>query len=156
MRILTACAASFIIISFMASGCSHVTPATSEPGMTSAIMPQMQRGLPVQHDRRTGTVPNHVLTWLILDAPGGPNLDPSQVVMWVDYTMTKQSTSQEAHSLGMKTIMYTDPNRTAPDDLMHTNYEGTYAHDCHGNRIQVLGKDKELMNPYSPKLWSLW
>src|SRR5215467_10089416 len=150
MRISAQCASSFIILAMMASGCSHVAPVSPESNMTSSVMPPLQQNRAMQPDRRGGTAPNHVLTWLILDAPGGPNLDPSQVVMWVDYTMTKQSTSQEAHSLGMKTIMYTDPNRTAPDDLMHTSYEGTYAHDCHGNRIQVLGKDKELMNPYSP------
>lgn len=125
--------------------------------MTSGVLPQTRQGpTQGQGDRRSGTAPNHVLTWLILDAPGGPNIDPSKVVQWVDYTMTKQSTSKKAHGLGMKTIMYTDPNRTAVGDLMHTNYENTYAHDCKGNRITVLGKDKQLMNPYSPKLWSLW
>ena len=156
MRILTVCASSFIIVAFVASGCSHVSPTTSESSMTGAIIPQTQQGRAQQRDRRSGTAPNHVLTWLILDEAGGPNLDPSQVVQWVDYTMTKQPTSKKAHSLGMKTIMYSDPNRTSPGDLMHTNDENTYAHDCNGNRITVLGKNKQLMNPYSQKLWSLW
>jgi hypothetical protein len=156
MRISTARAWSFIIIAFVASGCSHATPAASESSMTNGVMQPLQRDQVERRDRATGAAPNHVLTWLILDAPGGPNLDPSKVVQWVDYTMTKQSTSKKAHSLGMKTIIYTDPNRTGPGDLMHTNYENTYAHDCQGNRIQVLGKDKQLMNPYSQKLWSLW
>jgi len=156
MRILTVGSTLFIIAALIASGCSHGGPATSESGMTSAIVPQAGAGISQQRDRRTGAAPNHVLTWLILDAPGGPNIDPSKVVQWVNYTMTKQSTSQEAHSLGMKTILYTDPNRTAPDDLMHTSDESTYAHDCNGNRIKVLGKDKELMDPSSQKLWTLW
>jgi len=70
--------------------------------------------------------------------------------------MTKQSTSQIAHRLGMKTVLYTDPNRTGSGDLMHTDHESTYAHDCHGNRIEVIGKNKELMDVYSQRLWKLW
>lgn len=146
MRISALRIASFIVIGLSASGCSHVTQVT----------PAWQQGAPQLRAGRSGTAPAHVLTWLILDAPGGPNLDPSKVVMWVDYTMTKQPSSKVAHSLGMKTIMYTDPNRTGAGDLMHTNDEKTYAHDCNGNRIQVMGKNKQLMNPYSSHLWQLW
>ena len=100
---------------------------------------------------------NHVLTWLIIGSPGGTTkVKPDQVVQWVDYTMTKQADSVIAHALGMKTIFYTDPNRVAKNDLMYTNDETTFAHDCAGNRITVLTKDKFLMDVHSHHLWSLW
>jgi len=146
MRISALCASLFVVLGTLTSGCSHVTP----------VAPTFAQQGDSQLNVRRRAVPIHVLTWLILDAPGGPSIDPSKVVQWVDYTMTKQPTSKIAHSLGMKTILYTDPNRTGSGDLMHTNDESTYAHDCSNNRIQVIGKNKQLMNVYSSHLWQLW
>ena len=134
-----------LIVVFAAGGCSHASSLAPMPGAG---------GRPLE--RMTGPAPNHVLTWLILGESGGPNLDPSQVVQWVDYTMTKQADSRVAHGLGMKTIMYTNPNLTGPGNLIHTNDETTYAHDCKGNRIEMIGNNLQLMNVYSSHLWSLW
>lgn len=159
MRISRKIAWPILVITVYAAGCTHGAALAPTPGGPVSgpglVRSQPMIGMASSPDRRTGP-PEHVLTWLILDAPGGPNLDPSQVAQWVDYTMTTQAPSQQAHQLGMKTIMYTDPNRTRSGDLMHTNDESTYAHDCNGNRIQVLGKDKQLMNVYSSHLWNLW
>ena len=157
MRISWKITLASLAVAVVSGGCSHGSSIAPVPGGAApgGSLAQSVHGSAATPDRRAGT-PNHVLTWLILGEAGGPNLNPQQVVQWVDYTMTKQSFSQIAHSLGMKTIMYTDPNRTGPGDLMHTNDETTYAHNCKGNRIQVIGKDKQLMNVYSSHLWKLW
>jgi hypothetical protein len=57
---------------------------------------------------------------------------------------------------GIKGALYTDPNRVAPGNLMWTNDESTFAHDCYGNRITVQGSPDRLMDPHSTHLRSLW
>ena len=145
-------------ITLAAAGCSHagsIAPTIGGGSAAPASMPSLvsQAGQAI-HD---ATVRNHLLTWLIIGAPGGTyKVGPAQVAQWVDYTMTTPALSVIAKAVGMKTAIYTNPNRTHPGDLMYTNDETTFAHDCNGRRIHISGSPDELMNVYSQKLWSMW
>jgi hypothetical protein len=60
---------------------------------------------------------------------------------------------------GIHTMLYTDPNRTAPGDFMYTSDESTFAHACNGSRLSFpihANLIQNLMDPSSPALGALW
>ena len=99
----------------------------------------------------------HVRTWDAVGIPGGSmNVTMAQAAPWLTYVMTSPALSKTAKSLGMTTVLYSDPNRQFPGDVMWTNDETTFAHDCNNNRITISGANTYLMNPYSTHLYALW
>lgn len=161
MRILSALAILFAGFAVAAAGCAHggaIAPVAGGANTAPHGLAPMSTLFQLNGTRgHPSTTMNHILTWLIIGAPGGTQkVSPDQVSQWVDYTMTKQADSVIAHALGMKTIFYTDPNRVGKGDLMYTNDESTFAHDCSNKRISVLTKSKFLMDVHSHHLWSLW
>jgi hypothetical protein len=155
MRIPPRLRSIVIAASLLASaGCTAHGSLASSSGVGSAVLPStiLQAG-----GLGTLTPRNHVLTWLTIGEPGGTyKVDPTQVAQWVDYTMTTPALSVVAHAVGMKTLIYTDPNRVNSHSLMWTNDESTFAHDCKGKRITVAGSNDDLMNVRSHHLWALW
>ncbi len=150
----------FIALSPLA-GCAHAGSLAPSIGGPSNIGSPVNGGAAAAHGTSSGTrqnaAPAHVLTWVNIGMNGGTTkVGPAQLANIVNYTTIDQPDSIIAHSLGMKTVIYTDPNRTGPGDIMHTQIESTYAHDCKNNRIAVIGKNKQLMDVHSNKLWAEW
>ena len=141
-----------------AAGCAHAGAVTPSIGGSQAMgTAGTDAGVFAPAGTRQSVGPKHVLTWQNIGMNGGTSkVGPAQLAGMIDYSVIDQPDSIIAHSLGIKTVIYTDPNRTGPGDIMHTNIEKTYAHDCHGSRIGVIGKDKQLMNVESQTLWSEW
>jgi len=60
-------------------------------------------------------------------------------------------------STGIKTMLYTNPNREAPGDPMYTSDQSTFEHDCGGARItDNYNPGIFLMDPVSGHLSTLW
>ena len=101
-------------------------------------------------------VPNHVLTWDWYPRTGEVN--PNVVAPYVDYAAVQAPDVNAFDAAGIKTVLYTDPNRTYVGQPMYTKDESTFAHDCSGNRILVPGRSHKVfqMDPRSPHLEPLW
>jgi len=102
------------------------------------------------------SVPTHVLT---LDAYlHAGEVDPVEAAPYLDYAEVQHADANAFDAAGIKTILYTDPNRTYVGQPMYTNDESTFAHDCRGNRITVGGRRfvTYQMDPRSPDLEPLW
>lgn len=101
-------------------------------------------------------VPNHVLTYAIVFHKY--NISPSQATPFLNWAEVQGADANAFSQAGMKTVLYTDPNRAAPGDPIYSNDETTFAHDCSGNRITVNGRPGPTyqMDPNSPDLTQLW
>ena len=81
----------------------------------------------------------------------------NQIAPWATWAITTGAQSWNAQGVGVKTILYTNPNRQGPGDPMYTSDETTFAHDCSGNRITITQRPwQDLMDPHSTHLVSLW
>lgn len=97
-----------------------------------------------------GTIPKHVLTGAYLFSNDGftahnrPFSAYSSTLNWAE---TYQGTRVAA--VGIKTILYTNPNRTQQGDPLFNSTEATFAHACSNSRIVEPGKTPPLylMNP---------
>jgi hypothetical protein len=73
------------------------------------------------------------------------------------WAMTNSADSVAIKAVGIKTVVYTNPNRQGPSDPMYTNDETTFAHDCSGKRMfSQMQPDHALMEVHSRNLWGLW
>ena len=88
----------------------------------------------------TKTVPPDVaaqaLTWVETDVPGSIRIRP----------------------YGVKTMMYTNPNRAQPGQPMYGEDENEYAHNCGGTRVRAGAHyaGQVMTNPFSEKLAAMW
>jgi hypothetical protein len=105
------------------------------------------------------TVPKHVITGAYLFSSDGvtshgrPFSAYGSTLTWAEtYAGTNASAA------GIKTIFYTNPNRTQQGDPLFTSDESTFAHTCSGSRIVQPGTSPPLylMNPNSSDLVSLY
>ena len=104
-----------------------------------------------------GSVPKHVLTGDYLGAPYGSSAFAwSAYAPWLSWGEVEVPVATAIASSGIKTLYYTNPNRQAPGDNMYTSTESTFAHDCTGSRITNIGNNRNLMDPSSTAMWSLW
>lgn len=88
-------------------------------------------------------------------------MSPTQIAPYVDWAMVNVPEANAFSAAGMKTVLYTNPNRTTPNGKMYTNDETTFAHDCNGQRITIMNKPGPVyqLDPRSPNLarvWSAW
>ncbi len=98
----------------------------------------------------------HVLTKEYL-ADKFPSVSAAQMAPWLTWATSTGVESTSLRSVGIKTILYTNPNRQAPGGPMYTNDETTFAHDCQSQRIQFSARNNVyLMNPASTHLRKLW
>ena len=84
-------------------------------------------------------------------------VDASVGARWLTWAETDIPTSLLLRSLGVKTILYTDPNRTMKGEPDYTSDETAFAHDCSGSRIQAAHRPGQfLMDPHSKSLLTVW
>lgn len=120
---------------------------------TSVIATQVTLG------SASSTVPKHVITGAYLFSSDGvtshgrPFSAYSATLTWAE---TYAGTN--AAKTGIKTIFYTNPNRTQQGDALFTSNESTFAHTCSGSRIVQPNSSPPLyvMNPSSSDLVSLY
>jgi len=77
---------------------------------------------------------------------------------YVNWGLVGPGDNAPAQAVGIKTIIYTDPNRVNDGMPEYSNDETEYAHDCSNNRITI--NDAKLVtyltNPTSTVLLGLW
>jgi hypothetical protein len=76
-------------------------------------------------------------------------------VPYISWTMTHPTLTGAISALGIKTILYTNPNRLYTTDPLYTSDESTFAHTCAGSRI-ADSDGTTLMDPASTNLSALW
>jgi hypothetical protein len=106
-----------------------------------------------------GAAPYHVQTAQYYSAYVGiPAVPLDTVGRWVTWAETDPQLANELSAVGIKTMIYTNPNRTLPGQPEYSNDESTFAHDCSGNRIatSIRGRPQYLMDPHSPDLAARW
>jgi hypothetical protein len=104
------------------------------------------------------TVPTHVMTMDSYQYSSGKLPDRSVAARYLTWAIVQPLDANSFSAVGIKTMLYTDPNRTSVGDPMYTNDETTFAHDCSNNRITIPGKSATtyLMDPTSADLQALW
>ena len=129
-------------------------PGSNAPAATRARAPFL---LGTRYGFRGGLdIPTHVLTYDVYTRAG--EVDPVIAAPYLDYAELPYKDVNAFDAAGIKTILYTDPNRTYVGQPMYTQDESTFAHDCSGNRITV-GHRRYVtyqMDPRSPDLEPLW
>lgn len=146
---LAACAAGLSVAGCSSAGAPHPGAGTTTPlGARAYVRPQA----PIHRL----DVPVHVLTWDWYDH--AHEVDPNVAAPWVDYAALQVADVNAFDAVGIKTVFYTDPNRSHVGTPMYTNDESTFAHDCLGNRITVGHRPVTTyqMDPRSPDLEPLW
>jgi len=145
-EVFLACAlASASLISI--AGCAGSSGITPHPGA-------VDRTQSITHN----TVPLHVMTMDSYQYSTGKLPDLAVAARYLTWAILQPKETNSFARVGIKTMLYTDPNRTAVGDPMYTSYETTFAHDCSNNRITIPGKTATtyLMDPTSPDLQVLW
>jgi hypothetical protein len=148
---LAACAAALSLAGCTSTGAPH--PQTGSASTLGARAGSFTRA---RSAIRGLGVPNHVLTWDWYNNAG--EVDPQVAAPYLDYAAVQHADANAFDAAGIKTILYTDPNRTYVGQPMYSNDESTFAHDCNGARITVGGRRfvTYQMDPRSPNLEPLW
>lgn len=105
------------------------------------------------------SIPTHVLTSDYWGGYSGThNLPAQRAAQWLSFAMVDPGDANLMSSLGVKTILYTNPNREQPGDPMWTADENEYAHTCAGGRVrgEVNYAGQELTNPGNPAMHQVW
>jgi hypothetical protein len=146
LQCLTVCATALSL-----AGCSDV--ATQRAVLPAAEKHADRTRFPSHFDR---TVPNHVLTWIWLDHTN--NVVPAQAAPYVDWAVVPASDANAFAAVGIKTVLYTDPNRTYVGQPMYSQNGSTFAHDCAGRVITIKNRlvTTFQLDPRSPDLVVLW
>lgn len=106
-----------------------------------------------------GAIPRHVQTADYWGGYSGTKVVPAsaaaEALSWVE---TDDIGAAEIRPLGVKTIMYTDPNRVRPGDPVYNNDESTFAHTCSGTRARASAsyRGQLLLDPRSRALPRVW
>lgn len=106
-----------------------------------------------------GAAPRHVLTadyWA--GYAGTKRVPAAAAAQWLSWVETDPSDSLQIAPFGVKTLLYTNPNRVMPGDAMYTHDERVYAHDCTGMRARGDAKYKGMVltDSGSATLASTW
>lgn len=106
-----------------------------------------------------GAVPRHVQTadyWQ--GYAGTKNVPAQQAARFLSWVETDVPGSQQISGFGVKTILYTNPNREQPGDPLYGNSDREYAHTCGGQRVlgESAYRGQLLTNPASRTLATLW
>jgi hypothetical protein len=86
----------------------------------------------------------------------GSTLAPSLVGPWLTWAETNIANNPGLRQVGVKVMIYTNPNRMAPGDPMYPSQESAFAHTCSGARIGPLTYGEYLMNPGASSLRQIW
>jgi len=86
-----------------------------------------------------------------------PSVSTLAMAPWLTWAWAKGGDSVAFRAAGIKTMLYTNPNRQHPGGNMWTTDETTFAHTCKPLRIQFPTHNNiYLMNPASSHLSTLW
>jgi hypothetical protein len=93
----------------------------------------------------------HLLTEDFLGSPWGTtSIAPSAATPYLTWAQTGSGSANAISAAGIKTQMYSDPNKTSPGggDPLYTTDESAFAHDCKGNRVSDVfnGTTQYVMN----------
>jgi hypothetical protein len=145
------CAAGLALTGCSAAGTPHLgagpaIPSGVHPGVVAASLPNLRKML----------VPNHVITFDAYEHAG--MVDPKIAAPYLDIAEVQVADANAFAAAGIKTLLYTDPNRSYVGSPMYTNDETTFAHDCNGARITVGHRPVTTyqMDPRSPNLEPIW
>ena len=106
-----------------------------------------------------GAVPRHVLT---ADYWGGyagtHNLPASQAAPWLSWAEVQPADTNHLAPLGVKTLLYTNPNREEPHDVIWSDDERFFAHKCDGTRVRGGSRyaGEVLTDVHSPVTLAAW
>lgn len=107
----------------------------------------------------SSAVPKHVITGAYLFSNDGVTSHGRPFSAYAaTLTWAETYAGTNAASVGIKTILYTNPNRTEQGDALYTTDETTFAHTCSGTRIVQPAASQTLyvMNPNSSNLVNLY
>lgn len=107
----------------------------------------------------SSAIPKHVITGAYLFSSDGVTSHGRPFSAYAPtLTWAETYAGTNAASAGIKTILYTNPNRTSQGDALYTTDETTFAHTCSGARIVQPGAGQTLyvMNPNSSSLVNLY
>jgi hypothetical protein len=104
-----------------------------------------------------GAAPSHVQTSDYFGGYSGTHLVAASVAArWLTWASTNVKDSPTVRGFGVKTMMYTDPNRAMSGQQEFAAGESAFAHDCSGGRISARRPGQYLMDPSSPTLRAAW
>jgi hypothetical protein len=100
----------------------------------------------------------HVVTWQDDTGLQNPSFTWAQIAPYVNWSVVSPGDNANAQAVGIKTVLYTDPNRVDANSPEYSNDETEFAHDCSNNRITITGTQSltYLTDPTSPVLEGLW
>ncbi|HEY5093879.1 MAG TPA: hypothetical protein VII69_02050, partial [Candidatus Eremiobacteraceae bacterium] len=100
----------------------------------------------------------HVLTMQDASGIDSPTYSWGQMAQYVSWSVVGPADDAPAQAAGIKTILYTDPNRVYEGMPEYSNDETEYAHDCSNNRITINDTKQTtyLTEPTSSTLLGLW
>ncbi|HEV3152886.1 MAG TPA: hypothetical protein VGZ02_03670 [Candidatus Baltobacteraceae bacterium] len=103
-----------------------------------------------------GAAPAHVQT---ADYWGGyagthrvPASEAARALTWAE---TNPADSQTLRALGVKTILYSNPNRIEPSDTMYRDRDELFAHTCDGSRVTTHA-ELRMTDPRANALLDDW
>jgi hypothetical protein len=101
--------------------------------------------------------PEHVPTADYWGGYSGTHLVSAPIAaQWLTWASVNIDGSKALRPLGVKTMLYTDPNRQIAGEPLYSTDESTFAHDCVGARIPTARAGQYLMDPRSPSLQRAW
>lgn len=107
----------------------------------------------------TGAAPRHIQT---ADYWGGyagtHNVAPDRAAQWLTWAEVQPRDSAVLAPLGVKTILYTNPNREQPHDVIWSDDERFFAHTCDNRRVRGGSNYRgEIMTDvHSPVTQAAW
>ena len=101
--------------------------------------------------------PEHVPTADYWGGYSGTHVVSAPVAaQWLTWASVNIDGSNALRPLGVKTMLYTDPNRQIKGEPLYTTDETTFAHDCTGARIPTGREGQFLMDPRSASMPRVW
>ncbi|MGC1380824.1 MAG: putative glycoside hydrolase [Candidatus Baltobacteraceae bacterium] len=101
--------------------------------------------------------PRHVSTADYFAGYAGTRLvSAPAAARWLTWAETDIASSPSLRALGVKTLLYTDPNRAMKGQPEFTAQQSTFARDCAGAPIETNRPGQFLMDPNSAALRALW
>jgi hypothetical protein len=101
--------------------------------------------------------PEHVPTADYWGGYSGTHLVSAPVAaQWLTWASVNIDGSNALRPLGVKTMLYTDPNRQIKGEPLYTTDETTFAHDCAGARVPTGREGQFLMDPRSASMPRVW
>lgn len=123
--------------------------ALSDPGSMSMPARQLQGHV-------DSSVPTHVLTSDWLGFERKPKFAYSVYAPHLTWSEAGPLFANGIAAVGIKTMLYSNPNRQAKGGQLWSNDEATFSHDCNGTRINDPATALWLMNPWSASLQNKW